>query len=86
MNYFTARAVTNGLNHETEAHRIAAGKSIYGNADKGVSVNHDVYELVGLGVDVQDIISGKFDKTLLNNKIKEASENVKEYKKLKLGL
>ena len=69
LNYFTARAVTNGLNHETEAHRIAAGKSIYGNADKGVSVNHDVYELVGLGVDVKDIISGKFDKTLLNNNL-----------------
>jgi hypothetical protein len=45
-----------------------------------------VYELVGLGVDVKDIISGNFDKTLLNEKIKEADRTILEYKKLKLGL
>jgi radical SAM superfamily enzyme YgiQ (UPF0313 family) len=85
-NWFTTRAITDRLNNETEAHRIKAGKSIYGNANKGVSINHDVYELVGLGVDVKDIINGTFDKSLLNEKIKEADQTILEYKKLKLGL
>ena len=86
LNYFTARTITSLLNDETEKHRIAAGKSIYGNANKGVSINHDVYELVGLGVDVKDIIDGTFDKTALNRKIEEADQTILEYKKLKLGL
>lgn len=85
-NWFTTRAITDKLNIETEQHRIKAGKSIYGNANKGVSINHDVYELVGLGVDVKDIINGTFDKSLLNEKIKEADQTILEYKKLKLGL
>jgi hypothetical protein len=42
--------------------------------------------LVGLGVDVKDIISGNFDKNLLNEKIREADDTILEYKKLKLGL
>ena len=39
-----------------------------------------------IGIISNNYLSKKFDKTLLNNKIKEAAENVKEYKKLKLGL
>jgi hypothetical protein len=74
------------LNLETEEHRIKAGKSIYGNADKGVSINHDVFELVGMGVDVKDIIDGTFDKSFLNQKIKEADQTILEYKNLKLGI
>ena len=85
-NWYTARKVADSLNKETEKHRIKAGKSIYGNADKGVSINHDVYELVGLGVDVKDIIDGNFDKTFLNRKIREADQTILEYKKLKLGI
>jgi hypothetical protein len=85
-NWYTCRAIANNLNMETEKHRIKAGKSIYGNADKGVSINHDVYELVGLGVDVKDIIDGNFDKSFLNRKIQEADQTILEYKKLKLGL
>jgi hypothetical protein len=85
-NWFTARQIADSLNKETEQYRIKAGKSIYGNANKGVSINHDVYELVGLGVDVKDIIDGNFDKTFLNRKIQEADQTILEYKKLKLGL
>jgi hypothetical protein len=85
-NYFTARIITALLNNETEEHRIAAGKSIYGNANKGVSINHDVFELVGMGIDIKDIIDGTFDKTFLNKKIEEADQTILEYKKLKLGL
>jgi hypothetical protein len=85
-NWYTVRAITASLNKETEQHRIKAGKSIYGNANKGVSINHDVYELVGLGVDVKDIINGTFDRDLLNNKIRESERTILEYKKLKLGL
>jgi hypothetical protein len=85
-NYYTCRAITEALNVETEKHRIKAGKSIYGNANKGVSINHDVYELVGLGVDIKDIIDGTFDKNLLNDKIREADRTILEYKNLKLGL
>jgi len=85
-NYYTCRAITEALNVETEKHRIKAGKSIYGNANKGVSINHDVYELVGLGVDIKDIIDGTFDKKLLNDKIREADRTILEYKNLKLGL
>jgi radical SAM superfamily enzyme YgiQ (UPF0313 family) len=86
LNYFTTRRIASDLNRETEKIRIKAGKSIYGNADKGVSINHDVYELVGLGVKIEDIINGTFDKTLLNDEIKKAEQNILEYKKLKLGL
>jgi radical SAM superfamily enzyme YgiQ (UPF0313 family) len=86
LNYFSARTVATFLNRDTERLRISAGKSIYGNADKGVSINHDVYELVGFGVDVKDIISGKFDKKFLNQKILESDKTILEYKKLKLGL
>ena len=86
LNYFSARTIATLLNKETEQLRIKAGKSIYGNADKGVSINHDVYELVGLGVDVKDIIDGTFDKSALNRKIEEADQTILEYKKLKLGL
>jgi hypothetical protein len=85
-NWYTARTITDILNKETEQRRIRAGKSIYGNANKGVSINHDVYELVGLGVDVKDIIDGTFDKNLLNSKIIEADQTIREYKRLKLGL
>jgi hypothetical protein len=85
-NWYTVRTIADSLNKETEQHRIAAGKSIYGNANKGVSINHDVYELVGLGVDVKDIIDGTFDKQLLNKKIEEADKTILEYKQLKLGL
>jgi hypothetical protein len=85
-NWFTARQIADSLNMETEKHRIKAGKSIYGNANKGVSINHDVYELVGLGVDIKDIINGTFDRNLLNEKIKESNQTILEYKKLKLGL
>jgi len=85
-NWYTCRAIADSLNRETEQYRIKAGKSIYGNANKGVSINHDVFELVGFGVDIKDIIDGKFDKTLLNRKIKESDETILEYKKLKLGL
>ena len=85
-NWYTARRVADLLNRETEQHRIAAGKSIYGNANKGVSINHDVFELVGMGVDVKDIIDGTFDKTFLNKKIEEADQTILEYKRLKLGL
>jgi hypothetical protein len=85
-NWYTARTITNSLNMETERHRIKAGKSIYGNADKGVSINHDVYELVGLGVDIKDIIDGNFDKNFLYSKIKESDRTIEEYKRLKLGL
>ena len=85
-NWYTARTITDNLNKETEERRIKAGKSIYGNANKGVSINHDVYELVGLGVDVKDIIDGTFDKELLNKKIEEADKTILEYKQLKLGL
>jgi radical SAM superfamily enzyme len=85
-NWYVARSVANVLNRETEEHRRKAGKSIYGNADKGVSINHDVYELVGLGVDIKDIISGNFDKKFLYNKVKESEQTILEYKKLKLGL
>ena len=74
------------MNYETEELRIKKGKSIYGNANKGVSINHDVYELVGLGVDVKDIIDGTFDKAFLNKKIEEADQTILEYKNLKLGL
>lgn len=86
LNYWTARKVANELNIETEKHRMKAGKSIYGNADKGVSINHDVYELVGLGVDVKDIITGNFDKKFLLKRIQESQDTILEYKKLKLGL
>jgi hypothetical protein len=85
-NWYTARRVADSLNKETEQHRIKAGKSIYGNADKGVSINHDVFELVGMGVDIKDIIDGTFDKTFLNKKIEEADQTILEYKNLKLGL
>ena len=86
INYLSCRRITTLLNHETEAHRISSGKSIYGNANKGVSINHDVFELVGMGVDVKDIIDGTFDKSFLNQKIKEADQTILEYKNLKLGL
>jgi len=86
MNYLSARKIATLLNLETEEHRIKAGKSIYGNADKGVSINHDVFELVGMGVDVKDIIDGTFDKSFLNRKIKEADQTILEYKNLKLGI
>jgi len=86
LNYFNSRKITTDLNVETEQHRIKAGKSIYGNADKGVSINHDVFELVGMGVDIKDIIDGTFDKTFLNKKIEEADQTILEYKRLKLGL
>lgn len=86
MNWFTSKHLTDRFNMETESHRIKAGKSIYGQADKGVSINHDVYELVGFGVDVKDIIDGKFDKKFLNKKIKESDQTILEYKNLKLGL
>jgi hypothetical protein len=85
-NWYTCRTVTDNLNRETEKYRIKAGKSIYGNANKGVSINHDVYELVGLGVDIKDIITGNFDKSYLNRKISESENTIEEYKKLKLGL
>lgn len=85
-NWFTARAITDALNVETEKHRIKAGKSIYGNADKGVSINHDVYELVGFGVDVKDIIAGNFDKKFLSRKLKECDADILEYKNYKLGI
>lgn len=85
-NWASARVLCNVMNLETEKHRIKSGKSIYGNADKGVSINHDVYELIGFGVDVKDIISGNFDKKLLNQKIKECEVDIENYKRSKLAL
>jgi len=83
-NWFTSRSIANKLNKETENYRKKAGKSIYGNANKGVSINHDVYELVGLGIDIKDIIQGTFDRKILENKIKETEKTILEYKNLKL--
>jgi radical SAM superfamily enzyme YgiQ (UPF0313 family) len=86
VNWFTAKKIVELFNHETERARIAAGKSIYGNSNKGVSINHDVFELVGFGVDIKDIIDGTFDKNVLNQRISDSYLTIQDYKKLKLGL
>lgn len=86
LNWFMAKKIVDVFNMETEKARIKAGKSIYGNSNKGVSINHDVFELVGFGVPVKEIIDGTFDKTLLNKRINESQNTIMDYKKLKLGL
>lgn len=84
-NWYTSRAITDAFNHETEAYRAKMGRSIYGNSNKGVSINHDVYELVGFGADIKDVIAGTFDKNLLNKQIDQCKLNILEYKKNKLS-
>jgi hypothetical protein len=83
MDVDTALAIAKQLNKETDQYRKKFGKVIH-NWNDGVTAMWEVSEIVGLGIDIKDVINGTFDKTLFGNKIKEVYAAIETYKKSKL--
>lgn len=90
-NFFQANKIAEILNKEVERFRLERGIRY---TDQPIGEHNNAWghiallphELIGLGFTPKEIVEGTIDKKLLFEKIKQSKNDIKNYKKLKLGL